>query len=490
MSFQKLEFVKGIDQRAYSLLIEDYGETSYSHFSSLVNKIIEFLFEYYFDTIGEVYSESDILKYRDFLKSTRKDALIIKNEIFKLSLTDCDQLYKLASLRGKVPERNDLRKSLLILHKVLLNCYEYEKHERIETSYEDFFRDIGATDLIIETIEKEVIVAPNPVKPSVAKVETKAPVESVVAKKDKEPASLTTAKQRQKKKKGMDFHSVVTLIQLISMFAFAAAGFTNPYVMWPFFIVTGLVLISIILYQGLLCYPPKREKVSGIIILCVISISWLTLSGLHIGRAAAAESNYLELQNQIQNVRYSSDPYYIKKTIKRIPLTYKDVREIREEADDLEWIFDKKTGRDQFGKVNNFHIEHPRWDCSEFLYNFGIKTLLIDAEWTVDSTSKTFSYYRESGQEWISVPSILPNNKKSGQTYYFYTTFGYFNDDDHLVNQYIEFGYENKNDNTDKFLAYKFSNYHFNNSGKRIMDVYCYSDNSSHTLTYSKDIKM
>lgn len=294
--------------------------------------------------------------------------------------------------------------------------------------------------------------------------------------------------QRAKDKRESRLTFIVTLSQLISMFAFAAVGFVSAGSMWPFFILSGLILISIILHQTVFVFPSKRRVISGIVILCAEAISWTVLGGIHIGKAAKAESNYNELNSMMMNIRYSSDVYTIKNKISVIPTTYKDISSIKEEVKDLEWAFNRTYGREQFGKVNNFSVNHSNWDCSAYLYNYSFKSLFFGANWKVDDTNKTLSYYRDGSGERFSVPSsILPNNMQSGKEYYFYTEFDYLDDKNALVNQYMKFGYENKNDPTDKFLAYEFGYYHFNKDGQRRIEVYCYSDDSSHYLIYDSE---
>jgi|LSQX01.1.fsa_nt_gb hypothetical protein len=294
--------------------------------------------------------------------------------------------------------------------------------------------------------------------------------------------------KRRKDKRERRLSFVVVLTQLISMFALAIAGFVNASVMWPFFIVAGVIFISIPLYQTVLAYPPRRNIISGIAILCIEAISWAALGGVHIARAANASSNYEELRTMMMNVKFYSDAYTIKNKTKTIPTTYKDIGQIKDELKDLEWAFNRSYGRERFGKVNNFSVNHYNWDCSAYLYNYNFKSLFIGANWKVDNSTKTLSYYRDGSGERFSAPSsVLPNNMKSGQDYYFYAEYDYLNDENALVNQYMKIGYENKNDPTDKFLAYEFGYYHFDKDGKRRIEVYCYSDDSSHYLLYDSE---
>lgn len=282
---------------------------------------------------------------------------------------------------------------------------------------------------------------------------------------------------------------IVALSQVISMFAFAAVGFLNAAVMWPFFIVAAIILVSIILYQNVLVYPPKRNLISGIVILCAEVISWSVLAGVHIGRAAMAATHYNELSNMMMDVRYELDAYLIKKKIREIPYTYRNIGSIKNELKDLEWAFNRPYGREEFSKVNNFSVNHSNWDCSAFLYDYNFKSLFFGANWKVDGTSETLYYYRDSSKnERFSAPSsILPNDMQLGKDYYFYDEYDYLNDKDALVNQYMKIGFVNKNDPSDKFLAYEFSCYHFNKDGQIRIEVFCYSDSSNHYLIYDAE---
>lgn len=474
MSFQKLEFVKEIDQRVYSLLIEDYGEKSYNHFSLLINNVLEFLFEYYFDTIGEVYSESDILQYKNFLKSTRKDALSIKNDIFKVSSADCERLFKLVFLRGKVPDRNDVRESLLILHRVLINCYEYEKHTKVDVSYEDFFKEIGASDLIVEAIEKEKVISSTHIKPIATEPEKKTSTEESVADKREEIRNnnSTLKKQPAKKKSGMDFFGVVTLVQRISMLSFAAVGFF----LWPFFIIAALILISIILHQGVLSYPPKREKISGIIILSVIGISWATLSGIHINKVAHAEENYNNLVYELEH--FDGYFYNIDKYISELPKTYKDVSEIKSDREYLGRVINNYSSIERWNKVASYAKKHAHWNVSNYLWNYSMRDIIYNHYWSGLDNNYHFWYHWDSGEK---LSSSIPNNKESSKGYYFFMEYGRSENHEFFINQTITFGYENINDKNDRFYAFRVENFGFEGSDA-VVSAYCFKDGKTYEM--------
>ena len=148
---KKLEFANEISGTVYSLLIESFANGDKNHYIEMTQKIAEYLFAYYFDTMGEVQSESDILSYNEFLKSKRKDTLVIKNEVFQISLDDANFLLELSERKGFSRTAQETRKALFVLYKILKNCFEYEKHQNVTISFDDFLVAVDAESLKEDT---------------------------------------------------------------------------------------------------------------------------------------------------------------------------------------------------------------------------------------------------------------------------------------------------------------------------------------------------
>lgn len=288
-------------------------------------------------------------------------------------------------------------------------------------------------------------------------------------------------------KKMRSFSFAVYITQVLSIVMLFSAFLVNPSGMWPFLIVAFLIFISIFIFTFLKT-KEKRGITTSICIFTFILGSLLSLSGVHIYKAANAERIYNDiLLHQIKNFEFKSDIREIRKTIRKLPITYGYTRTIKNECDDLESDL-RYSGRLEFYWVSNFEKYNSNWDCSRYLYRADIYNLVYGAEWQIDNGTKTFKYCWESGSGETLYGKSLPNNMESGKDYYFYTTYGYYNDRSYTVNQYIEFGYRNKKDKDDKFLAFRVGNYRLNDNNKGVLDVYCYSDGSTHTLTFLKSV--
>lgn len=233
----------------------------------------------------------------------------------------------------------------------------------------------------------------------------------------------------------------------------------------------------------------RTINISSTIIALIFAISLSVVGGIHLNKRINADSNYELLRYKMMHCDYVDRVYEIESLVKELPITYKDSKTIKEEVEDVSYIINRYEGRDEFGKINNFDYYHDNWDFTMYYYNFSIKTLLFNAMWQIDDSNSYFRYCRENGGEWIHYnSSLLPNDEDPYKDYYFYTEYGYYNNKKYKVNQYIIFGFENKDDKSDKFLAYKIGNYGFDKNGKRVLDIYCYSDDSTHLLTYYSEI--
>lgn len=297
---------------------------------------------------------------------------------------------------------------------------------------------------------------------------------------------------RQKEKKIDRIKFIAFVLLLLVTFSFFGLFISRVSgTWWPYFLVSmGNFAMVVVLGVISGSYKEKRILVSSIIGIIVASTSLTVLGCVHVYKAVNADKNYSELTSMMTNFDKNGSVYSIKSKIQEIPTTYKDIKTIKDEADDLERAINKNSyGRPQWGKVYNFDYDHSNWDCKHYLYNYNFYSLFINAVWDIDGTNKQLYYYHDGPGERFSPSSALPNNMESSKDYYFYTEFDYFNDTKAMVNQYMRFGYVNKNDSSDKFLAYEIGDYRINGQGKRQIKVFCYSNNTEYKLIYNSDYK-
>lgn len=295
------------------------------------------------------------------------------------------------------------------------------------------------------------------------------------------------AKEKQEKK-ARALHLFAIFAQFAATAGFFALGFVYlKTIGWLFIILAILLFLGVPALANISNYCKTKTIVLWDIIFLVIdTIAFSIVGGVHIHRASNAKTNYEQVQEMINNFDSKGSIYAIQDKINNIPITYKDTKTLKQEAEDLAYLIrNYKYGRDQFGRVWNFDYKHDNWNCYDFYYDYSFYSLLINATWKIDNTKDELSFYTFEGKVYLS--SDLPNNKKPFQDYYYYFEYGYYDNDEVFVNQYIKFGYENKNDSSDKFLAFEVGDYRINSQGKRQITAYCYSDNSTHTLIFDKD---
>ena len=149
-SSDKLAFVKSINDQIYDVLIDSKKSKKPSDYTKPTNKAMEILFAYYFDTLGEIKTAQDILSYRDFLTEKRKDAALIKREVFNISTDDCLFLATLYSFPYAAISKRDAKRALSILFKALSSAYVYETHKAVDITEDDFISAVGAAAIIAE----------------------------------------------------------------------------------------------------------------------------------------------------------------------------------------------------------------------------------------------------------------------------------------------------------------------------------------------------
>ena len=99
------------------------------------------------------------------------------------------------------------------------------------------------------------------------------------------------------------------------------------------------------------------------------------------------------------------------------------------------------------------------------------KELVFGAKWTY--INNTFYWYESNGG--YVLQTNLPNNKEDEKEYYYYTEYKATSWKTGI--QSIMFGYENKNDETDKFEAFNLRSISYKNGYFSII-VECISNNT------------
>lgn len=475
---KKLEFAKKLSNDVFSILTREYSEHDYDHYEKITREVIEYLYKYFFDTFGE----GELLSFNEFLSSNRSDINRIKNDVFKVTNDDCAHLLKIQYSSDENTHRQNIKKTLCVLHKVLVNSFEFENNYPVSLTFDEFISALKAEELNIKVVK--------PVEKKVEEKEKTAPVVPVAPIKQ-EPkfgtissrkAELETKKDQPKKQFKLANHinTIVVIIQLFSMFGLAIAAFINISQMWPFLIIAVLIFISMPLFQTVFKSNEKTEVTSGIIISCVALISLTVLSGIHINKGAHAAENYSKLCYELEHFRgyfYSIDDY-----LEKLPNTYKDVSEIKSDRNYLKKVINNYSSIERWNKVINYCNSHSHWDATEYMWNYSMGNIIYNHYWKGYDTNYAFYWHWDSGEKLMST---LPNNKESSKEYYFFTEYKDSENHEFFINQTIVFGYENINNKNDRFYAFRIQDFGYTNDNKAVVDAYCYKDKNTYTMKLS-----
>lgn len=193
-------------------------------------------------------------------------------------------------------------------------------------------------------------------------------------------------------------------------------------------------------------------------------------------------NNYKKLLSAMENVN-GSNYKSIGMILDKLPAGYEDTGKIRTQYNELKKYISAIESstfttrscdalRTAYVNLNSFNNKYHNWDVSDYLKN-GVyinhfKKLVFGREWT-DGTYE-LHWYEDGDGERLS--TNLPNGKKSWVEYYF-TTNGYGSN--------FIIGYENQNDSSDEFDAFKIVDVIYSN-GTWSISVYCYSNGLTYTL--------
>lgn len=193
-------------------------------------------------------------------------------------------------------------------------------------------------------------------------------------------------------------------------------------------------------------------------------------------------NNYKKLLSAMQNVN-GSNYKTIGTLLDKLPAGYEDTSKIRTQYNELKKYISAIESstfttrscdalRTAYVNLNSFNNKYHNWDVSDYLkngvYKNHFKKLVFGREWT-DGTYELYWYEDGDGER---LSTNLPNGKKSWVEYYF-TTSGYGSN--------FIIGYENQNDSSDEFDAFKIVDVIYSN-GTWSISVYCYSNGRTYTL--------
>ena len=235
--------------------------------------------------------------------------------------------------------------------------------------------------------------------------------------------------------------------------------------------------------------PPEKKKkivIKKNYIIIGIAVLLVLITSITIGIASHRNNLYNELTELMLNVDYSNVDS-IGDIIEDLPSDYKDVAEIKKEYNQIQKQIkviksaeakndaDSNKTREAYVALYNFNTSHHNWDLNGFLdsvLNRHFDNFVFGKEWE----NNTFRFYWHGdgdGSEYLA--TNLPNDKEDNKDYYFYHegSGGFFLS--------LQFGYENKNDVFDKFLAYRIVDVYYTGSKWQIK-IYCYSNSMTYTL--------
>lgn len=235
----------------------------------------------------------------------------------------------------------------------------------------------------------------------------------------------------------------------------------------------------------------KFYTIVSLIVVALIAIVSITIPvSIHVRR----KNLYNKLTYEMQHLNNES-VYAIEEIINKLPEDYKETETISSqyklikkdlltlsECSRLTSVYFKEGSgdkvRDAYAQLTLISPLYLEWNIEEYLDSVHIEVLIFDAEWESSSPYYSFkwSYKEDIYDERLS--SDIPNNKDSEKSYYFTVD----------KNQdYIIFGYENKDDESDKFEAFKVSNIRYKNE-KYYIDVYCFKNDQKYVFTINEDI--
>jgi hypothetical protein len=236
----------------------------------------------------------------------------------------------------------------------------------------------------------------------------------------------------------------------------------------------------------------KRFKLSHLIIGFAI-IFGLAAGGLTIGFSVYYNGLYEELSAKMLEFDYYNYPYNsnnIAKLINQLPSNYKDVKEIQSQHKQIDKQVkiienaermnerDSEKVREAYIALYSFNLRNDNWDLSKYLDNVLenlFSKFVFGKEW--ENSDYYFQWYEDGEGDGERLWTNLPNEMDDNKDYYFYNAFS---DGSGSLNPH-QFGYENVNNSSEKFLAYRITDIRYTGSKWQIK-IYCYSNSRTYTL--------
>ena len=220
------------------------------------------------------------------------------------------------------------------------------------------------------------------------------------------------------------------------------------------------------------------KKKMNLFAACGIVLGALTLSGCE-----KKEELYKELENYTNGIYSESDYVRIDELLDKLPENYKNVARIKDEYFDMRKYIvqlsqarlsdsESETSRASFKKLTKMQDSNRFWDLSKFFANPNICDSIVYGQYWGQGSD--YFYWHDSNRDDYTgevLSTSLSNEKDATKEYYFFTNY---------VGE-LSFGFHNKNDLNDSFMAYSLKFVAYTNDSLYI-NMTCYKENFTYTL--------
>lgn len=233
----------------------------------------------------------------------------------------------------------------------------------------------------------------------------------------------------------------------------------------------------------------KRKIKKSYVIIAIVVLLGLIAGGFAIGFAVYHNGLYEELSSAMMNVNetnYSN----VAGLIYQLPDNYKDVEDIEKQYNQIKKHIetidsakfksekDSEKIREAYAALYQFNSQNHNWDLSDYLDavledKFG--RFVFGKDW--ENSDYHFQWYEDGDGSGERLWTNLPSDEDYSKEYYFYVDYDSFAD----YQNPRKFGYENVNNSSDKFLAYRITDISYTGSKWQIK-IYCYSNSRTYTL--------
>ena len=235
----------------------------------------------------------------------------------------------------------------------------------------------------------------------------------------------------------------------------------------------------------------KRKIKKSYLIIAIVLLIGLIAGGLAIGFSVYHNGLYEELSDKMLEIDYYNyNSNNIAGLINRLPSNYKDVKDIENQYKQIDKQIkiienaerlnerDSEKVREAYVTLYKFNSQNDNWDLSEYLDGVlenSFSKFVFGKEW--EDSDYFFQWYENGEGDGERLLTNLPNNKDDNKDYYFYYAYS---DGSGFLNP-RQFGYQNVNNSSYKFLAYRITDISYTGSKWQIK-IYCYSNSRTYTL--------